>query len=358
MRFVSIVIYVFFFQFVFAQEHDTALVPIQNLEKGHIQDGVLNILKNDFTQKQTLNLKGDILFYWKQWPLDTNNNFNPGLLMVPDTISLPSALWTTKGHDAKGYGTFRFFLKKEDVTQPLVYEITRAFVACEIWINGKQSGRHGIISKNALDEEIDGRPLRIELPNDSDLDVIIVVSNHKHRLGGGLALRNTIIEKEHFTSALKRKELLEGVLTFLILLFGCYQIATYVSLPKYNYFLYLGLFCLLGASRQLFVGEALIYHFFSEISFNTIQKMRYITYYGCLGAVFMYHNALFPGYFSRKIIQTFIGFVIIGILYVICAPVFYSTYSAPVFQVFGVIMIVLGFYHIMSAVKDKKPYAL
>lgn len=326
-------------------------------EEPIIKKGEIDLSIWNFKQNPKINLDGELLFYWKQWPVDENDNFNLELLEKKDTLSRIPALWTDKGYNGKGYGTYRFFIKRKETKTNLFFNIPRAFAACEIWINGQKRMAHGKISKNEVEEEIDGRPLTIALPNEYYLDIMILASNHKHRLGGGLALRNTIVEAAYFENKLNTKRLLESVMTFLILCFGIYQVFSFITFPKHRYFLYLGLFCLLGASRQLFVGEAFIYEFFPEISFNVVQKMRYLGYYGSLGAVFMYHNALFPGYFSKRLIQYLLGVIILGIVYVICTPVFYGTYSAPVFQVLGMFIIVLSLYQVIRAIKDKRPYA-
>ncbi len=326
-------------------------------ETSIMQNATIDLSDWDFDQYPEIILSGESLFYWKQWPIDQDKNYDLSLLTSVDTISWPTALWKQKIDEAKGYGTFRIFVKRPNTQNSLLLTLPRCFAAAQVWINGKKIVEHGKISQKAHQEHIDGRPLRVELPNENNLDIMLLVSNHKHRSGGGFALRSKIQEAEYFINKNKTKLLIEGVITFLILIFGVYQLLYFVSFPKYSYFLYFGLFCLFGASRQLFVGEALIYYFFPDISFEIVQKMRYIGYYGALGAVLMYHFSLFPGYFSSKWVRLSTLIPAFGILYVMVAPVFYATYSAPFFQVFGLIVILIGFYQMIRAIKDKRPYA-
>ncbi|MBQ4820913.1 7TM-DISM domain-containing protein [Aquimarina sp. MMG016] len=329
----------------------------KNQDVPTMEKGTLDLSDWDFGTNPEVSIEGKGLFYWKQWPLNESNNFTPALLQSADTISWPGAIWSQKIDEGQGYGTFRFFIQRKKLQKSLMLNISRCLAAAQVWINGKKILDHGQISKTADLEKIDGRPLRFELPNEPNLDVMLLVSNHKHRLGGGFALRTKIQEATHFINDNKAIPLIEGVVTFLILLFGGYQILHFFSFPKYSYFLYFGLFCLLGVSRQLFVGEGLIYYFFPEISFESVQKMRYIGYYGGLSSVFMYHALLFPGYVSLKFVRLLVLIPILGVLYVIVTPVFYSTYSALFFQVFGLFVILLGFYQMIMAVRDKKPYA-
>ncbi len=322
-----------------------------------IENGTIKIADWNFEKNPEFLLQGDGYFYWKQWPLDTSNSYDDSLLQNPETISWPTGLWTQKIDQNRGFGTFRFFVKRKDLSNHIIVDMPRCLAATEVWVNGKKIASHGKISKTADEEEIDGRPLRFELPQEQDLDIMLLISNYKHRLGGGFALKNSITEKTHFTNKNKTKPLIEGIITFLILLFGAYQVFHFFSFSRYPYFLYFGLFCLLGVSRQLFVGEALIYYFIPDIPFDIVQKMRYIGYYGGLGSVIMYHFYLFPGYYSKKF-ALFCSFItVLGVLYVMITPVFYATYSAPFFQLFGLFTISLGFYQMINAVRDKKPYA-
>jgi DNA-binding NarL/FixJ family response regulator len=323
-----------------------------------LEKGVLDLTSVDFSTNPEILLQGKSLFYWKQWPLDAKGNFAPNNLSATDTIVWPYTMSTGTFETNRGFGTYRFFIQQNISEKTHIIRIERALAAVEVWINGKKVLSHGQISKEAHNERIDGRPLAIPLPNEAQLDVMLVFSNYKHRLGGGFSINNTIQQQPYFSQKNKFAALTEGIITFLILLFGAYQIIQYVNFPKFKYFLYLGLFCLIGASRQLFVGEGFIYNFFPEISFEIVQKMRYIGYYGSLTAVFMYHSVLFPGYFSRRFTRVFAFIPIIGILYVIVAPVYYGTFTAPFFQFYGMLVAMVSFYQIINAVRHRKSYAV
>ncbi len=316
-----------------------------------------NLTDIDFKSADKVPLKVESLFYWKQWPLDSSFNFNEHLLKDSDTMSWPPALWTQKDYESQGFGTYAFTIERKDTITPLILELKRGLGALEVWTNSERIYSHGKISKTIDGEVCDGRPLRIDLPGQQRTTLFFLVSNHNSRLGGGFPLANTIIKKEYFEKVNKTKPILEAVLTILILLFGVYQVIRYFHLKKYPYFLYLGLFCLFGGSRQLFVGESLIYSFIPDISFAIVQKMRYIGYYGGLLFVFLYHHKLYPNYFSKLYEKTMVSIIVAGILYVVFASVYHTTFSAPIFQVLGLVIILSGFYQMIRAVRDKRPYA-
>ena len=305
--------------------------------------------------KHILNTK--LLFYWKQWPVNEQGIFDNTILVNPDTIPSTSAIWTKMGYPPKGYGTYRFFIKQEDLQNKAVLNFSRVLGACEVWINGKKQVVHGKLSKNP-DYSQDAVPaLFVELPSEKLLDVVLLVSSSNSRLGGGFPLQNSIVEKEKFNLLKKRRFAFESLVTLLIIIFGIYQIVIYSSTHKEKYFLYFGLFCVVGAARQLFIGEVFIHKISPEISFEIVQRLRYICFYAGLGLIFLYHHYLFPDYFSKKVILFFTLFPSLGVLYVLIAPVFYGTYSTPVFHVFGFINVLAGFWLTISAINDKKPYA-
>ncbi|WP_299434701.1 7TM diverse intracellular signaling domain-containing protein [uncultured Aquimarina sp.] len=307
------------------------------------------------TTKLILDIK--LLFYWNQWPVNEEGTFDQTKLVKPDTISSISTVWTRIGYPPKGFGTYRFFIKQEDLQNEAVLNFSRVLGACEVWINGKKQVAHGNLSKN-LANSVDGIPaLVVDLPKEEFLDVMLLISSSNSRLGGGFPLQNSINEKESFYIIKQRKFVFESLVTFLIIIFGIYQIFTYTSVHKEKYFLYFGLFCIFGCGRQLFVGEAFMHNMFPEISFEITQRLRYFCYYSGLGFFFLYHHYLFPGYFSRKVILVFTLIPVLGVVFVIVTPVFYGTYSAPFFQVFGLLTVLSSFWLTIKAIKGKKPFA-
>ena len=321
-----------------------------------VDNGEIDISKLDFDKRTEFAIYGKGLFYWKQWPVNKDGSFNQTLLNKENTVDWPSPLWTRFGYDSKGFGTFRLILKRKKENAPIVINIGRLLGAAEVWINGKKHANYGVISKDGKTEVPYGQPIHLNLPNEEKLDVLFLVSSHNNRLGGGPALQNVIQTKKFNTSNQKVNPLTEGLITFLIIFFGLFQIYRFITFNKELYFLYFGLFCLVGVSRQLFVGETLIYNFFPEISFGVVQRMRYIGYFGGLSLTILYYNSLYPNYIKSSFVIILSCIPVLGIIYVLLVPVYYGTLIAPFFQVYGLCIIVLGLYIVFCAVRDKKPF--
>lgn len=322
-----------------------------------LEESSINIAKVDFKRNQQILIEGKSAFYWKQFPKNNNKEFNSTLLTKVDSIQWPIALWTSLGYKSKGYGTYRFFVTQKDQEQALVLNIDKVLGAIEVWINGEMYEQLGVISKTDEGEVIDGKPLRVKLPKESNLDIMLLVSNHHHRLGGGFPFQNYIQSEHHFLTEQKTKPLIEGLVTLLIVIFGFYQIYMFFTLNKNIYFLYFGLFCIIGASRQLFVGEALIYSFFPEISFSIVQKIRYIGYLGGLIIMILYHCELFPKYLSKQFVKVLCSILLIGIVYIMFTSVYSGTLIMPFYQLYGLFTVLVGYYIIVRAIKNKEPYA-
>ncbi|MEW7289157.1 7TM diverse intracellular signaling domain-containing protein [Aquimarina sp. 2304DJ70-9] len=322
-----------------------------------IENGIIDLSGWDFSQYPEISLQGQSLFYWKQWPIDENGSFDLSNLVQSDTIALPPALWSSAGYESKGYGTFRFSIHKGTSDETLILNMDRVLGALEIWINGKKLKKFGSLSKNGDSEVLNGRPLRFELPKEKTLDVMLLVSNHNNRLGGGFPLQNRIQIASYFERQYPSKPIIEGFITLIIVLFGVHEIYKFYSFNKYDYFLYFGLYCLIGASRQFFVGETIIYYFFPDLSFDIVQKMRYIGYFGGLSVIVLYHYALFPYYVSKLFVKWMYIIPLIGVIYILLAPIYYGTLAAPFFQLYGLFLVIIGVYLLLKAIKDKKPYA-
>ncbi|CAL2089418.1 7TM-DISM domain-containing protein [Tenacibaculum sp. 190524A05c] len=322
-----------------------------------IYNGVLDLTNWNFDENPEVNLMGDALFYWKQWPINNEGDFDATLLKEGTSVEWPSPVWTKLGFEKRGYGTYKLNIKQKKDSESLVLNIGRLLGAGEIWINGKKHITLGKISQDGTDEIPYGQIIYTELPQEENLDILFVVSGHYSRLGGGPALQNVIQTKSLSTANQKSNPLIEGVITFLIIIFGVFQIYWFFTFNKELYFLYFGLFCLIGVSRQLFVGETLIYSFFPNISFGIVQRMRYVGYFGGLSLIILYYTSLYPGYIKKNLVRTIYLIPVLGILYVLFTPVFYGTLIAPFFQVYGLTTMILGFYIIGCAIKNKKPYA-
>ncbi len=327
------------------------------VDASKIEKGVLDLSYLDFSQANEIILQGDGLFYWKQFPKDDNGNFDASLLTKESKVKWPPAIWTNAGYEPQGHGTYRLILNQKEIDQQLVLNFDKVLGAVEVWANGTLLKKAGKLSKDGSNEEIDGRPLRVVLPREDNLDIILLVSCHQSRLGGGFSLQNRLQTLDSYEKSFPRASFIEGFITLLIVLFGGYQIYRFYAFKTNSYYLYFGLFCLVGASRQFFVGENIIYYFFPDVSYAVIQKMRYIGYFGGLPLIFLYHNALFPKYLSKLFLKVMWIIPVLGILYVFFSPVYYGTFVAPFFQVFGLFTLATGLYLVIRAVLDQKPYA-
>ncbi len=322
-----------------------------------LKEGQMEITTNQLHKNKSLVIKGNSLFYWKQWPLDEQGVFTKELLTNPDTIKWPISVWGKKDYPPKGFGTFRFFIKQEHTDNQIVFNLSRVLGAAEVWVNGKKYATHGTLSKKSNTSQDAIPALTVEMPKEDILDIMLLVSSFNSRHGGGFPLQNTITEKESFYKTKERRSALEILVTFLILMFGVFQIITYTNFRKEKYFLYFGLFCLVGGSRQLFVGDTFILKLFPEMSFELCQRLRYVCYYGGLALIFLYHHHLFYGYFSKKVVLFLTLVPCLGVIYVITSSIFYATYSAPIFHFFGFLFLLIGFWLIIKALKDKRPFA-
>ena len=322
-----------------------------------MNNGKIDLSNWDVDATSEIRIQGEGLFYWQQWPIDDSGNFNDSLLKNSSTFSWKSPLWGTFGYNPKGFGTYRMFIKQKEKGESFVISVSRLLGATEVWINGKKYANFGKLSKDGKEEKPYGQIINLKLPQEKELDILFLVSSHNSRLGGGFAMQNMIQTEKLNTTNQRVQPLVEGIITFLIIIFGLFQIYWFIAFKKESYFLFFGLFCLIGVSRQLFVGETLIYNFFPDVSFSIVQKMRYVGYFGGLSLTILYYDSLYPNYIKKEFIRIFYSIPLLGILYVLIVPVYYGTLIAPFFQIYGLTSTLIGIYIIYRAVRDNKPYA-
>jgi len=319
-------------------------------------EGTYDVEVQDFSKVQAFHLKGKIDFFWKQWPISTEGDFDKNRLKESIPVDINSSFWVKYKFDNKGFGTYHF--KMVNVSESLILNLSKVRGACEVWVNEKKIMQHGTISKDGSQENIDARKLIIPLPNQKNLDIYILISNHQQRMGGGLAILNTIQAKKNYTAKTSLFVVIEAILLSLIILFGIYQLLNYWLTPTNKSFLFLGMFCLIGSTRQLFDGQYIAYYLFEELHSNVILKIHYIGYYGALATLVLYHNYILPRQAPSFLFKIIAYLNSIGIIYVLIMPPFLASYSTIVFQFIGITTIILGFIQLLKAMKANEPYAV
>ena len=320
-----------------------------------IDKGILDLSNINFEQTKKINFNGEWQFYWKQFPLDKNNNYTTSALKNPEFIK--NEIWVNNGYKITGYGTFRAHLKLPNDNERLAIQMPMNMNAYEVWANGVKIATNGTIGKTKLQTKANGKPLLVELPLEKEIDLSILVSSFSHKLGNGFYFnlnigKSTILIKNREFNIIK--EIIIVTISFVI---GIFQLFLFYTTRKHKFYLYFALIAFSATLRQLFVGKVLIYNFFSEISFRGIQIGRYLTFYACLCFGILYLYELLPKQNIKIIVKFFVYCIIFGTFYVLFTPTLMATHIAPVFQILFIVITIYEFWVFIKSYRNKEPLA-
>ncbi|GGN97776.1 hypothetical protein GCM10010969_16020 [Saccharibacillus kuerlensis] len=151
------------------------------------EKGVLDLRGIEFDERHTLDLKGDWEFYPQQFIYsDSKDRISeePTYLHVPGTWKYAMLPNTTS---AKGYGSYklRILTDPSDFSYKLlIKEITNSF---KLYANGNLEAQMGQISKTAEKHNPDVMTKLVSLPNTTEIELIVEVSNFENPFRGGIS---------------------------------------------------------------------------------------------------------------------------------------------------------------------------
>ncbi|MEW4923211.1 histidine kinase dimerization/phosphoacceptor domain -containing protein [Algibacter sp. 2305UL17-15] len=296
-----------------------------------------------------------IAFYWKQFPFDETEQFNTLQLQNPEYLPFSSCSWKELNYPAKGYGTYRFHITLPDTINQYAISTLRVKTSSEIWVNGTKIKELGKPSKLQTEAKPSAYPLYVNLPKEKELDIIIPISNYHHNRGGDFTTAFVIGLSDKIFGKQLKKSIVEASLTVVVLIIGLLQLLFFV-LKEDKIYLYLFLASFFGAFRQVFVDEVVILNFFPELSYDFIQRTRYITYFVAIVFLTFYLRKLFKENLSDWIAKLIIICFSIGTALVCVLPIFRTTQIAVFFQIMTIVFLI---YLIILAVKlyvNKSPY--
>lgn len=317
-----------------------------------VVDGVLDFSKSKIKPSWILDLKGSWEFYWKQVPINSDGEFDLSKLKNKEYITISNGSWQQNKNQAKGYGTFYLELVFPKDSIERILKIQRVESSAQVWINGKREGEFGRFSKSERKAVADGRPLYIDLGYSNKARLHILVSNYHHRKGGGFPFGASIASKSRVNQQKDLSYIIQSTTTVLILLIALYHFFIFLK-SKNRLILFFALFTIFASLRQFFVGEAIIYNFFPDITFRMVQIWRYLPLYIGQSFFMLYFMRLLPNQTNRKIIYGIVIGYSLCLLFVLLVPTYTSTYVSTVHFFFTWFSLAYMLYAIIKGYIDK-----
>lgn len=303
--------------------------------------GVIDLTSHNFKNDGPIKLDGEWDFFWKPENFESTNfdeleNLDVTIHNVPD-------IWPNENI---GYSIYKLRILTNGSTKNYAIYTLGLSTAAEFYINEEMIGRSGRVGRTKDTTYPMGYGDEYYfITEDSEIELIIKLSNFHHRQGG--LLRSIILGSEKDIQSIYHKLLLFYITLITILsVLGVYLILNYFLLGRIPSNLYLGLFCLLLAIR-FYIDETGIINIFID-NFHRVYytKTSYITLNLIVVSFVLYISDRFPFETFKKIDMSFILISLLYINIIFFTPLSLCTALMPYYH----IVILFGVFYVSHVV--------
>lgn len=196
-----------------------------------------------------------------------------------------------------GYATYSLKILGAPAT-PLALHLVDMESAYTLYANGTVIATNGRVGRSVEEEIPEWRPQVVLLSASGDIDLVLVVSNFHHRLGGvwqGIKLGSAaeLFETQRKTVAL------EIFLAASLAMIAIYHWLVFSVRRQEKSFLLLGWFTIIMALRSLVTGERFLVTMFPALTWDVLIRLDYLTV--SIGFIFChwYLRTIFQAYYHR-----------------------------------------------------------
>ncbi|MFW6387667.1 MAG: diguanylate cyclase [bacterium] len=205
------------------------------------------------------------------------------------------------GIPGTGYATYRLIVLLGDQPERLAIRTLTVSTAFALYVNGVQANSAGNVGVDSQASEPEYNPQVQHIPdggNPRRLELLVQVSNFDYRTGG--LWRPLRLGTEEDLSVEKWNRDLRSMFLFgTLFMISMYHFALFLMRRKDTYFLHLALLSLLISVRALVVGEYILTGLMSDVSFSTLIRTEYISYFLAVVAAVLLFRSMFPKDFLR-----------------------------------------------------------
>lgn len=322
-------------------------------------NGVLDLRRWDFSSDPILNLNGEYAFYWHQFVAP--GEIDSGTT-APEFVSVPDD-WNSRDNstdvvDGRGFATYRLRILLPPDPPDLslkCYDISNAY---RLFVNGKELlaiGEPGISPETSVPRY---QPEIVALPSgETQLDLVFHVSNFHHRRGGiweVLQMGTTgqlaaMQEKQHFW---------DFFLLGSIFIMALYHCGLFALRREARSLMFFGIFCFLISIRLLSTEEIYVVRLLPNLSWSNVVRLEYLSLYFAVPAFARFLRSLFQQEFHRYFMMFCDIFVGICVIIVLFFPVYYFSYTSPLYQLFMFFALLYGFLVLVRSTLHRREGAL
>ncbi|HEX2939139.1 MAG TPA: 7TM diverse intracellular signaling domain-containing protein, partial [Ruminiclostridium sp.] len=303
-------------------------------KKFPITNGSVDISGWNSQNDGVLSLGGDWEFYWNR--LITYQDLKSGV--KPDLIQNVPRVWNRYQINGKnlpgfGFGTYRLRVTGAQKGKPLTLWVPTFSTAYRLYINEHLLASNGTVSADGINHQPEYHPNQpIFIPENSNFDIIIQVSNYTYALGG---MWYTL----YLGSPRKMVNIDEGILCRDLFLLGSFFVMAFIYSAIFFFrrqekgSLYFAFLCGIAACRTLLHGSYFINTIFPSIPFSAIIRLDYMAMYWFTSMLALLLRELFREEFGKKALKIFLYYTIIMTAITLLTPVSFFTTLTPLAQI-------------------------
>ncbi|HCP46496.1 MAG TPA: hypothetical protein DIU15_10655, partial [Deltaproteobacteria bacterium] len=298
----------------------------QDLQPFTVSEGRIDLREWEPEQDGPIHLEGPWDLYWDQLlrPHELGGLSPTGTLLVPGPWGGQRAGQTDL--TPQGIATYRLQVLLPDGVDLLAIRVTQVFQAHRLWANGVAVTQTGIpghtLQTSAASDRFDWGVF--EAPG-SSTDIVMQVSNHRHRRSGMRAA--PILGTPEQIAELHDRQLAKDLfMTGCLFLFGLLHLATYLHRRRNRLDdgnvanLWFSAFCLGFALQTLMKGETWIFQFVPDLTWDVSVRCRVLLNYTAALLYVEFCAALFPDRISLWLRRFWHAFVPIMAVLILSTP--------------------------------------
>ena len=329
--------------------------PVLADDRPRVVDGLIDLSEWDFVKQGPVNLRGEYEFYWQQFL--SSEDFLRINQTEHETLRVPGE-WNGKIVDGEavggyGYATYRLNIVNS-YRLPLALKVPDLGTTFRLYVDGQlllQAGRPGTSRQSSIPEY---NPSVVTFtPTSTRVEVILQISNYHHRLGG--AWLPIYLGTPQQLITLRENQLARDLILFgAILILGLYNLVLFILRPDNRSSLFLGLFCLLLAIRQLMVGDRFMTRIVPDMTFEWYIRIEYLGWYLAGSSFMAFLNHIFPDErqkYASIIIHTLFA---VGALIVALTPTWIFSFTVPVYQFITLAAMAYGTWILILSVMHRR----
>ncbi|MBF0119384.1 MAG: response regulator [Desulfobacterales bacterium] len=307
-------------------------------------NGVLDLRNWDFEKDGIIKLNGEWEFYWKQFLIPEN----PIIPQKTGIINVPSS-WNGYVVDGKklsgdGYATYRLKILLNNHDTPLGFKFLTMSTAYRFYVNSKKITSVGNIGETSASSIPKYFPHIVNyIPEENQLDILVLISNFHHRLGGVWDVIQ--IGRDGDIREIREKNIAFELFLFgSVFIMGIYHFGLFALRRKDMSTLFFGIVCFLIALRTILVNEIYLTHIFYHVHFEFIIKFDLLSFYFGIPIFIMFIHSIFPQDFSRLVLRLSQLLGIFFSVIVLLTPIKFYHHTLQIYHIITIVSMIYVIY--------------